>query len=54
MPSGAQENWVKWFFWLFLDDDQPTGYSLRYAREQIGKDLETKWEKFKAAYMWSG
>lgn len=54
MPSGPQKSWIKWFFWLFLDDDQPIGYSERYAVKVIGHKPKTKWEHFWAAYRWSG
>ncbi len=53
MPEGVKGTYVKWFFWLFLDDDQPNGYPDRYAIERLGIIPETKWEKFKVAYMWS-
>lgn len=53
IPKGVQDNKLKWLLWLFLDDDQPTGYSLGYAIELIGHTPETKWEKFRCAYSWS-
>lgn len=53
IPLGVQHNLLKWYLWLFLDDDQPKGYSERYLLG-IGKELPiTKCEKFKAAYSWS-
>lgn len=54
MPKGVQDSWVKWCFWVFLDDDQPTGYPEWYAKELIGYEPTTKWDKFKCAYAWSG
>lgn len=53
IPKKAQENWVAWFLFLFLDGDQPTGYPLWYAKELIGYIPITKWDKFKCAYSWS-
>lgn len=53
IPKGVQDSWAKWCLWLFLDDDQPNGYSERYLLS-IGKELPVaKFEKFKAAYYWS-
>ena len=54
MPKGVQGSWLKWCFWVFLDDDQPTGYPLWYAKELLGYEPVTKWDKFKCAYAWSG
>lgn len=54
MPKGVQDSWVKWCFWVFLDDDQPTGYPVWYAKELLGYEPTTKWDKFKCAYAWSG
>lgn len=53
LPDGVKKNWVKWFFWLFLDGAQPIGYSDKYGVRVIGHEPETKWEKFWASYRWS-
>jgi hypothetical protein len=53
IPKGVQENKLKWLLWLFLDDDQPNGYPLWYAKELLGYEPITKWDKFKCAYAWS-
>lgn len=53
MPKKAQENWLAWFLWLFLDDDQINGYPDWYAKELIGKLPISKWDKFRCAYAWS-
>ena len=53
MPKGVQNSWLKWCFWIFLDDDQPTGYPLWYAKELLGYEPTTKWDKFKCAYAWN-
>ena len=53
MPKGVQDSWLKWLLWLFLDDDQPMGYSLDYAVDLIGYKPVTKWDKFRCAYSWS-
>lgn len=53
MPKGVQDSWVKWCFWIFLDDDQPSGYPDWYAKELIGYIPMTKWDKFRCAYSWS-
>lgn len=53
IPKGVQESRLKWLLWIFLDDDQPTGYDLGYAIKMLGYEPHTKWEKFKCAYSWS-
>ena len=53
MPRGVQESWIKWFFWVWLGDSQPLGYSVRYATNELHNDLSTPWKRFCAAYMWS-
>ena len=54
MPKGVQGNSIKWTLWIWLDDDQPTGYPLWYAKEILGYEPITAWDKFKCAYAWSG
>ncbi|MCW8932178.1 MAG: hypothetical protein OQL19_18335 [Gammaproteobacteria bacterium] len=53
IPKGVQENNLKWLLWLFLDDDQPNGYPLWYAKELLGYEPKTAWDKFRCAYTWS-
>jgi hypothetical protein len=53
IPDGVARNPIKWVLWLFLDDDQPLGYPVRYAIEILGHVPETKWDKFRCAYAWS-
>lgn len=53
IPKGVQDSKLKWLLWLFLDDDQPRGYSLDYAVDLIGYKPATKWDKFRCAYSWS-
>lgn len=53
IPKGVQENKIKWLLWLLLDDDQPNGYPLWYAKELIGYEPKTAWDKFICAYSWS-
>lgn len=53
-PSGVKTNYIKWFFWLFLDDAQPEGYTEKYAKRILGhEEPQTKWEHFKVCYAWS-
>lgn len=53
MPDGVKKSKIKWLLWLFLDDDQPTGYPEWYAVELLGYEPVTTWEKFRCAYSWS-
>lgn len=53
MPPNAQNSWPLWFFWLFLDDHQPTGYATSYAQELLGHLPKTKWQRFYISYRWS-
>lgn len=53
MPEGVRKSRIKWVAWLFLDDDQPSGYPMWYAIELLGHEPDTKWEHFKCAYAWS-
>lgn len=54
IPKSVQSSWIKWIFWLLLDDDQPNGYPEWYATELLGYVPITKWDKLKCAYAWSG
>lgn len=53
IPPNAQNNWLLWFFWLFLDDQEPAGYSKWYAKQLLGHQPENKWQRFYVAYRWS-
>lgn len=53
MPQTVQNSWFKWIFWLFLDDQEPLGYSEWYAEDILGHQPETKWQNFWVSYRWS-